>query len=94
VRLAEAGGIIDSWRASWDAEQENAAGQSSVLFDRRQCMELIRYHQDKGNNEAMKKEKDKLGIFEGRLLLGQSPPLKVTDEDLEKLEEFIRENGF
>ena len=94
VRLAEVGGIIDSCRARWDAEQENAAGQSSVLFDRRQCLELIRYHQDKGNNEAMKKEKDKLGIFEGRLLLGQSPPLKVTDEDLEKLEEFIRENGF
>ena len=38
VRLAEEGGIIDSCRARWDAEQENAAGQSSnYLFDRRQC---------------------------------------------------------
>lgn len=95
VRLAEEGGIIGSCRARWDAEQENAAGQSSTyLFDRRQCLELIRYHQNKGNNEALKKEKDKLRILEGRLLLGQEPPLKITEEDLEKLEEFIRESGF
>ena len=95
VRLAEEGGIIDSCRSKWDAEQENAAGQSSAyLFDRRQCLELIRYHQNKGNNEALKKEKDKLRILEGRLLLGQKPPLKITEEDLEKLEEFIRESGF
>jgi hypothetical protein len=95
VRLAEDGGIIDSCRARWDAEQENAACQSSTyLFDRRQCLELIRFHQNKGNNEALKKEKDKLRILEGRLLLGQKPPLKITEEDLEKLEEFIRESGF
>ena len=95
VRLAEEGGIIGSCRADWDAEQENAAGQSSAyLFDRRQCLELIRYHQNKGNNEALKKENDKLRILEGRLLLGQKPPLKITEEDLEKLEEFIRESGF
>jgi hypothetical protein len=95
VRLAEEGGIIDSCRARWDTEQENAAGQSSAyLFDRSQCLELIRYHQKKGNNNALKKEKDKLIILEGRLLLGQKPPLKITEEDLEKLEEFIRKNGF
>jgi hypothetical protein len=95
VRLAKEGGIIDSCRSRWNAEQENAAGQSSTyLFDRRQCLELIRYHQNKGNNEALKKEKTKLIILEGRLLLGQTPPLKITEEDLDKLEEFIRENGF
>jgi hypothetical protein len=95
VRLAEEGGIIDSCRARWDTEQENAAGISSTyLFDRSQCLELIRYHQKKGNNEALKKENDKLKILEGRLLLGQKPPLKITEEDLEKLEEYIRESGF
>lgn len=94
VRLAEEGGIIAGCRVEWDAEQENAAGQSSILFDRRQCLELIRYHQDKGNSAALKKEMNKMRILEGRLLLGQSPPLRVTEEDLEKLEEFIRENGF
>jgi hypothetical protein len=95
VRLAEEGGIIDSCRSRWEAEQENTAGQSSTyLFDRRQCLELIRFHQNKGNNEALKKEKDKLRILEGRLLLGHKPPLKITEEDLEKLEEFIRESGF
>lgn len=95
VRLAEEGGIIDSCRAGWDAEQENAAALSSTyLFDRRQCLELVIYHQNKGNNEELKKEKDKLRILEGRLLLGQKPPLRITEADLEKLEEFIRESGF
>jgi hypothetical protein len=94
VRLAEEGGIIAGCRSRWDAAQENAAGQSSILFDRRQCLELIRYHQNKGNSAALKKELNKLIILEGRLLLGLSPPLRVTEEDLEKLEEFIRESGF
>jgi hypothetical protein len=94
VRLAEEGGIVDSCRSRWNAEQENATGQSSIILDRRQCLELIWYHRDKGNSEALKKEKAKLRILEGRLLLGLTPPLKITDEDLEKLEEFIRESGF
>jgi hypothetical protein len=95
VRLAEEGGIIAGCRAQWNAAQEGPAGCLPIyLFDRRQCLELIRYHQNKGNSAALKKEINKLVILEGRLLLGQSPPLKVTEEDLAKLEEFIRESGF
>ncbi len=95
VRLAEESGEIDAYRARWDEAQEDPSGSRSIyLFDRRQAMELIRYHQNKGNREALKKEKGKLIIAEGRLLLGQSPSLKITDDDLDKLEEFIRESGF
>lgn len=95
VRLAEEGGIIAGCRSKWDAAQEDPAGSLPVyLFDRRQCLELIQYHQNKGNSEALNKEIAKLRLLEGRLLLGQSPPLRITDEDLEKLEEFIRESGF
>lgn len=96
VRLAEESGEIEAYRARWDAAQEedSSSSRSIYLFDRRQAMELIRYHQNKGNREALQKEKDKLLIAEGRLLLGQSPPLKITGEDLEKLEEFIRDHGF
>ena len=95
VRLAEECGEIEGYRARWDAAQEDPAGsRPAYLFDRRQALELIRYHQNKGNREALQKEKDKLRIAEGRLLLGQSPPLKITGGDLEKLEEFIRESGF
>ncbi|MDD2553998.1 MAG: hypothetical protein PHP51_05450 [Desulfotomaculaceae bacterium] len=95
VRLAEESGEITGYRARWDEAQEDSAGNNSAyLFDRRQAMELIRYHQNKGNSEALNKEKDKLRIAEGRLLLGQSPPLRITDDDLEKLEEFIKGHGF
>ncbi|MDD4334185.1 MAG: hypothetical protein PHY77_01090 [Desulfotomaculaceae bacterium] len=95
VRLAEESGEIAAYRARWDEDQEESSGsQSAYLFDRCQAMELIRYHQNKGNKEALKKEKDKLQITEGRLLLGQSSPLKITDDDLEKLEEFIKGHGF
>lgn len=95
VRLAEECGAMDVYRARWDAAQKDQAGHSSAhLFDRCQSLELLRYHQKKGNMEALKKETDKLRIIEGRLLFGQSSPLKITDEDLEKLEEFIRESGF
>lgn len=95
VRLVEESGEIDAYRARWDAAQEDSSGSRSLyLYDRRQAMELIRYHQNKGNREALKKEMGKLIIAEGRLLLGQSPPLKITGEDLEKLEEFIRGHGF
>lgn len=95
VRLAEESGLITKYRARWDAEENGPSGSHSVfLFDRRQSLELIRYHQSKGNEEAVRKEKDKLKIIEGRLLLGQSSPLRVTNEDLEKLENFIKESGF
>lgn len=33
-------------------------------------------------------------MVEGRLLLGQSTPLRITNNDLEKLEEFIKDHGF
>ena len=95
VRLAEESGMIAAYRAKWDALQDDPAGSLSIyLFDRRQSLELIGYHRSKGKKEALTREKNKLRIIEGRLLLGQSSPLKITGEDLEKLEEFIRENGF
>lgn len=95
VRLAEESGEISSYRARWDAAQEGPADSRSIhLFDRRQAMELINYHQNKGNRQALQKEKDKLMITEGRLLLGQSPSLKITEDDLEKLEEYIKQSGF
>ena len=95
VGLAEESGMIAVYRAKWDALQDDASGNLPVhLFDRRQSQELIRYHQSKGNKEALKREKDKLETIEGRLLLGQSSPLKITSEDLEKLEDFIKYSGF
>lgn len=95
VRLAEESGEIEGYRARWDAAQEEQAVSLPVyLFDRRQAMELISYHRHKGNKQALQKEKDKLMIAEGRLLLGQSQPLKITSDDLEKLEEYIKQSGF
>ena len=95
LRLAEESGLIASYRAKWDALQDDPSGSLPVyLFDRRQSLELIGYHRSKGNKEALTREKNKLRTIEGRLLLSQSSPLKVTSEDLEILEEFIRENGF
>lgn len=95
ARLAEESGEIAGYRARWDEALEEPSGNLSIyLFDRRQAMELIRYYQNKGNREALKKEEDKLRLAEGRLLLGQSQPLRITSDDLEKLEEFIRESGF
>ncbi|NQS75566.1 MAG: hypothetical protein HQP61_03830 [Peptococcaceae bacterium] len=95
VHLAEESGEIASFRARWDVAQENPSGsQSTYLFDRRQAMELMRYHRNKGNKEAQKKEEEKLLMVEGRLLLGQSTPLRITNNDLEKLEEFIKDHGF
>lgn len=95
MRLAEESGMITAYRVKWDALQEDPAGSLPVyLFDRRQSLELIGYHRSKGNKDALTREMNKLMIIEGRLLLSQSSPLKVTGEDLEILEEFIRENGF
>ena len=95
VRLAEESGEINDFRARWNIAQENPSGsQSTYLFDRRQSIELIHYHRNKGNREALKKEEAKLQIIEGHLLLGQSSPLTITGDDLEKLEEFIKEHGF
>ncbi len=95
LRLAEESGLITSYRAKWDALQDDTSGSLPVyLFDRRQSLELIRYHQSKGNKEALLREKDKLEAIEGRMLLGQSSPLKITSEDLEKLEDFIKYSGF
>ena len=65
-----------------------------AFFDRRQSLELIRYHESKGNREALDKEKDKLEQIEGRLLLGTNAPARITEEDLEILENFIKESGF
>lgn len=95
VGLAEESGVIANYRAKWDMSQDEPAEHLPIfLFDRRQSLELIGYHQSKGNKEALKREKERLKIIEGRLLLGQSSPLKITSEDLNKLEDFIKESGF
>lgn len=95
LRIAEEGGVIENYRSRWDAEETDLSSRLSVLlFDRRQCLELIRYYQTKGNREALQREKDKLREIEGRLLLGGASPVRITEEDLEELERYIKECGF
>lgn len=95
LRLAEESGHIEKARAGWDAEETNLSGSLSVLlYDRRQSLELIRFYEKKENREALKREKDKLRQIEGRLLLGGVSPVKITEEDLEELERYIKECGF
>jgi hypothetical protein len=95
LRLAEESGAIENYRAGWEAEETNLSGRLSVLlFDRSQSLELIRYHQKKGNLEALQREREKLRLIEGRLLLGGASPARITEEDLEELERYIKECGF
>ncbi|BAF58636.1 MAG: hypothetical protein HPY89_06975 [Pelotomaculum sp.] len=95
LQVAEEGGVIEHYRARWNSEEPGRTGRLSLLlYDRRQCLELIRYHEIKGNLEALRKEKEKLKVIEGRLLLGGVPPAKITEEDLEELERYIKECGF
>ncbi len=95
VRLAEESGMLAAYRSRWDAQQDEPAASLPVyLFDRRQSLELIGYYRNKGNKEALTREMNKLMVIEGHLLLGQSSPLRITSEDLDKLENFIKESGF
>lgn len=95
ARMAEESGVLDKYRARWDTEETDLSSRLSMaFFDRRQSLELIRYHESKGNREALDKEKDKLEQIEGRLLLGTNAPARITEEDLEILENFIKESGF
>lgn len=94
LRLAEESGAIKKYRLIWDNEESSPGPLSSLLFDRNQCLELIKYHEKKGGLEALKRETEKLRQIEGRLLLGGVPQAKVTNEDLARLEEFIKEHGF
>jgi len=95
LRLAEESGFIEKARARWDAEETDLSGRLSVLlYDRRQSLELIRYYENKGNREALKRETDKLRQIEGRLLLGGASPVRITEEDLEEMERYIKECGF
>jgi hypothetical protein len=95
LRLVEESGLLESYRARWDEEVNAPNGlRSSLLFDRNQCLELINYYKGKGNMDKLQQEKDKLVQIEGRLLLGGGVPTRITNEDLDKLEEFIRESGF
>lgn len=94
LRAAEEGGVIEDYRAKWDAEEESTGHGSPLLYDRRQSLELIRYYENKGNLAALEKEKEKLHLIEGRLLLERTSQCKITDEDLEELEKYIRECGF
>ena len=95
LRLAEESGVLDRYRARWDAEETNLSGRLSVLlYDRNQSLELIRYYEKKGSQEALQRERDKLRQIEGRLLLGGASPVRITEEDLEELERYIKECGF
>ena len=95
TQIARESGVLDKYRARWDLEETDLSGRlSMVLFDRRQSLELIRYHESKKNLEALDKEKAKLEQIEGRLLLGGKAPARITEEDLEILENFIKESGF
>ncbi|TEB15073.1 hypothetical protein Psfp_02392 [Pelotomaculum sp. FP] len=95
LRVAEESGQIESYRARWDEEESAPAGiRSSLLFDRNQCLELINYYKSSGRMEKLQQEKEKLAQIEGRLLLGGGSPTRITNEDLNKLEEFIKESGF
>lgn len=92
LRLAEEGGVLDNYRAKWDAGE---AGPPALLYDRRQSLELVRYYEKKeGSHAALSKEREKLRQIEGRLLLDRTSPAKLTEVDLEELERYIRENGF
>lgn len=95
LRVAEESGAITKYRPIWNDEENSQSGPlSSLLFDRNQTLELIKYYERKGNMEALRKEREKLRLIEGRLLLGGVPQTKVTGEDIEKLEQFIKECGF
>ncbi len=95
LRLAEESGVLDRYRARWDNSEDDQSGRSSIyLYDRRQAMELFHYHRRKGNLENSKREKEKLDRIEGLLLMGGVTPARVTEEDLEELERFIKESGF
>ena len=95
LRLAEESGFIEKARARWEAEETDLSDRLSVLlYDRRQSLDLIRYYEKKGNREALKRETDKLRQIEGRLLLGGASPVRITEEDLEEMERYIKECGF
>lgn len=95
LRLAEESGQLESYRARWE-EEGNAPGglRSSLFFDRNQCLELINYYKSTDRMERLQQEKEKLAQIEGRLLLGGGAPTRITNADLDKLEDFIKESGF
>ena len=95
--IAEESGLLKHYRAIWDAEETDlSADQAFLLFDRRQSLDLINFYKSKDNQSALNKELAKLRQIEGRLLLDVARPsgTGITDEDLEKLEEFIKYSGF
>jgi hypothetical protein len=95
VCIAEESGLLEHYRTLWETEETNLSGnQAYLFFERRQCLDLIDFHKSKDNQPALEKELAHLRQLEGRLLLGMSQPTGITDEDLEKLEEFIRYSGF
>lgn len=95
VSIVEESGLLEHYRAIWEAEETNLSGkQSYLLFERRQSLDLINYHRSKNNQPALEKELAHLRLIEGRLLLGAAQPTGITDEDLAKLEEFIKYSGF
>ncbi len=95
VSIAEESGLLEHYRAIWEAEETNLSGKHSyLLFERRQSLDLINFHKSKNNQPALEKELAHLRLVEGRLLLGASQSSGITDEDLAKLEEFIKYSGF
>jgi hypothetical protein len=94
VRVAGEGGVLEKFRSGWDAEAEAPGRKSPLLDDRRRSLELLRYYKSKGDPAAVKRTEGELALTEGRLLLEKPVPLKISDGDLERLENFIKEYGF
>lgn len=95
LRLVEESGQIASYRARWEqADSDPDCPVPALIFDRNQCLELINYYQSKGHLDKLQEAQKKLAQIEGRLLLGESAPGHITSEDLDKLEQFIKEAGF
>ncbi len=93
--IAEESGLLEHYRALWETEETNLSGnQAYLLFERRQSLDLIDFYKSKNNQPALEKELAHLRLLEGRLLLGTSQPAGITDEELAKLEEFIKYSGF
>lgn len=92
LKITEESGVLEKYRARWDEEETNLSGHQSIaLFDRRQALELIQYHKGKGNQPSLQRETERLSQLEGRLLLGTASPARITEEDLEEMERYIKE---
>ena len=77
-------GLLEHYRNLWETEETNLSGnQAHLLFERRQCLDLIDFYKSKNNQPALK-ELATLRLLEAACS-GRSQPSGITDEDLAKL---------